>query len=68
MELLTVNDAARLTGKSRRTILRWFEREPGVLLVLDSPEECHKRRYRTFRIPRAVFERVIAAKGVPVLC
>jgi transcriptional regulator GlxA family with amidase domain len=56
-QTLTVEDAAQLLKLSRRTIIRLFEREPGVL-VLDRPELLHKRRYRTVRIPRAVFERV----------
>lgn len=60
--LLTVNEIAQLTGRSRRTIIRWFEDEPGTLVVIDNPERMHKRRYRTLRIPRAIFERVIQAK------
>ena len=34
------------------------ERQPGVI-VLERPEKMHKRRYRSIRIPRAVYERVI---------
>jgi hypothetical protein len=62
--MLTVPQIATLTGRSRRTIIRWFENEPDVVLlsVFDHPEELHKRRYRTLRIPRAVFERVIQTK------
>ena len=59
--MLTVPQIAAMTGRSRRTIIRWFEREPGVF-VMDNPETLHKRRYRTLRIPRAVFERVIQRK------
>lgn len=61
-QLLSINDAMRLTGRSRRTLLRWFENEPGVMLVLDNPETMHKRRYRTFRIPRDLFHRVVRAR------
>ena len=57
-------EAARLTGRSPRTIRRWFENEPGRLLILNSPETVHKRRYTTIRIPRHVFERVIARRGI----
>jgi len=61
-DLLTVAEIAQLTGRSARTIIRWFEREPGTIVVLDRPETMHKRRYRTLRIPRAVFQRVIESK------
>lgn len=66
-EMLTVPQIAAVTGRSRRTIIRWFEDEPGVLLlsVFDHPEKLHKRRYRTLRIPRAVFERVLQRKTSP---
>ena len=51
--MLSVSQIARMTGRSRRTIIRWFQDEPGVLLIpeLDHPEKMHKRRYRTLRIP-----------------
>jgi hypothetical protein len=63
--MLTVPQIAALTGRSRRTIIRWFQDEPGVVLlpVFDHPEELHKRRYRTLRIPKHVFDRVIRAKS-----
>jgi hypothetical protein len=62
--MLTVPQIAAMTGRSRRTIIRWFENEPGAVVILDSPETLHKRRYRTLRIPRAVFERVIQRKKI----
>jgi hypothetical protein len=55
----TVGEVAALTGFSRDTITKLFEREPGVL-VIARPAEMNKRRYRTIRIPRAVYERVIS--------
>jgi hypothetical protein len=55
----TVAEVAGLTDLSRMTITRLFERECGVLIV-ERPETTHKRSYRTVRIPRAVYERVIA--------
>jgi hypothetical protein len=60
-QLLTVSEIAAMTGRSRRTIIRWFENEPGVVLleIFDHPEKLHKRRYRTMRIPRHVFERIV---------
>lgn len=55
---LTVPEVAELTGFSRATVTRMFEREPGVL-ILSRPEKMHKRKYRSIRIPRAVYERVL---------
>lgn len=54
----TVAEVAALTGLSARTVTRMFENETGVL-VLERPERMHKRRYRSIRIPRAVYERVL---------
>jgi Helix-turn-helix domain len=60
--MLTVPQIAAMTGRSRRTIIRWFENEPGVVLldIFDHREGLHKRRYRSLRIPRAVVDRVLA--------
>jgi hypothetical protein len=54
----TVAEVAAMTGFSRPTVTRMFEHEPGVI-ILNRPERMHKRRYRSLRIPRAVYERVI---------
>ncbi|MCU1320381.1 MAG: hypothetical protein JWM43_30 [Acidobacteriaceae bacterium] len=54
----TVAEAAELTGFSVQTITRMFEHEPGVL-VIERKTAMGKQRYRSIRIPRAVFERVI---------
>lgn len=53
----TVAEVAELTGYSRQTVTRMFEKEAGVL-ILARPETLHKRRYRSIRIPRHVYERV----------
>jgi AraC-like DNA-binding protein len=58
-EVYTVAEVAALTGLSRQTVTRMFEREKGVL-ILARPESLHKRSYRSIRIPRAVYERVVA--------
>ena len=50
---------ADLWDVSANTIRRLFEHEPGVLL-LDRPEEMHKRGYRIMRIPESVAARVHA--------
>jgi hypothetical protein len=56
--VLTVAEVAALTGYSHQTITRLFERERGVL-ILGRPEKTHKRSYRSLRIPRAVYDRVL---------
>jgi AraC-like DNA-binding protein len=57
-EVYTLAEVAALTGLSRQTVTRIFEREKGVLILARS-ESLHKRRYRSIRIPRVVFERVL---------
>ena len=54
----TIREVTGLTGFSYMTVVRLFEHERGVL-VIERPEEKHKRRYRSLRIPRPVYERVI---------
>lgn len=54
----TVREIATLTGWSVQTVRRLFEREAGVL-ILDRPSSGKKRRYRSMRIPRAVYQRVV---------
>ncbi len=46
----TVAEVSALTGFSRQTVARLFERQPGVI-VLDRPTKMNKRRYRSVRIP-----------------
>jgi len=55
----TVAEVAVLLGFSRWTVIRIFENEPGVLVLL-RPEKMHKRRRRKITIPRAVYLRVRA--------
>jgi len=54
----TVAEVAKLTGFSKPTIANLFANEPGVL-VLERPEKMHKRAYKSVRIPRHVYERVL---------
>jgi hypothetical protein len=54
----TVAEVSALTGLSRQTVTRMFEKERGVI-ILERPETLKKRGYRNIRIPRAVFERVV---------
>lgn len=60
---LTVNEAAELSGFSRRTVTRLFAGEHGVI-VLARPETMNKRGYKSLRIPRAVYERVLGRHTV----
>ena len=55
---LTVAEVAELSGYSRQTITRMFANERGVRTI-NRPETMHKRSYRSIRIPRHVYERVI---------
>jgi hypothetical protein len=57
-QIYTVKEVAMMMGLSRQTVVRLFEKERGVL-ILERPETMHKRRYRSLRIPRAVYERVL---------
>jgi hypothetical protein len=57
-QTFTVNELAELLSWSRQRVISRFENEPGVLMD-ESPETMHKRRYRTLTIPRAVLERVL---------
>jgi hypothetical protein len=59
--LYTVNELVALHRFSRRTVIRLYEREPGIE-VLERPEDVkrNKRRYRSFRVPHYVYARVKA--------
>lgn len=59
----TIAEVAALTGFSRQTVTRMFEREPGVL-IQRRPETLRKRNYRAIRIPHAVYERVVRRLAV----
>ncbi len=59
----TLSEIAEMTGFSRQTVSRLFENETGTL-ILRSPETLHKRGYRSIRVPRVVYERVIRKMSV----
>jgi len=61
----TPAEIAAIEGYSVRTIIRIFEKESGVRILL-RPETLHKGRYRSLRIPRAVYLRVFASGGAIV--
>ena len=62
-QIYTVKDIAAMMGFSQPTIIRMFEKEPGVLIVKRA-ETVRKRGYRSIRIPRAVYERVVRRLSV----
>lgn len=57
-EYFSADQVAHALGLSRWTIVRRFEKFPGVIDV-GSPERCHKRRYRVLRIPRSALQQFI---------
>lgn len=50
---------AKMWGLSRWTIQRLFAKEPDVI-VIDRPEELHKRGYCSMRITETALRRVYA--------
>jgi len=46
-----VSEVAELMGFSRRSVVRLFQNEPGILI--------RKGKRRTIRIPKTVYERVL---------
>ncbi len=54
----TVKHVAECMGLSRWSVVRLFEDEPGVI-VLNRPAKMNKGRYRSLRIPHAVYVRVL---------
>lgn len=55
----TVSEVAALTGLSERTITQIFEHEKGVIVYEVVKRRAKRKRYRTIRIPRHVYERVM---------
>lgn len=53
----TPQEIAKLWGLASKTIVRMFEKEPGVLMVQNGRVKS-KLRHRTLRIPHSVLERV----------
>jgi hypothetical protein len=63
--VLTVAEVCERMGFSPQTVIRIFEQEPGVL-IKESPQiGTGKRRYRAFRIPLHVYDRVIGRMTKP---
>lgn len=55
----TVKEIAKIWNLSAGTIVRIFENEPGVIVIIERRKHSISRRqYRTLRIPEFVVERV----------
>jgi hypothetical protein len=63
MTFFTPAEVATMLKVSRDTVIRKFSDYPGVI-DLGSPERGTKRRYRTIRIPKDVFERFIVESRI----
>src|SRR5271163_3881707 len=61
-DLLTVRDVAGVLKCSEDKVIRVFARMDGVI-DLGRPENINRRRYRVLRIPKAVVERYLTARG-----
>jgi hypothetical protein len=59
----TPQEIAKLWAVSQKSVIRVFEKEPGVL-VLQNSLGRHSRRHRTMRIPFSVLERVHRSREV----
>jgi transcriptional regulator GlxA family with amidase domain len=60
----SVAEVSAMLGLSARTVTKLFERERGVI-VYEFPNPWRKRKsYRTVRIPRHVYERVMRRLSV----
>ena len=56
-------EIAELWGVSQKSVIRVFEKEPGVLVIQNSLSR-HTRRHRTLRIPSSVLDRVHRSRQV----
>jgi len=55
----TVAEVSKMMHLSPRVVTTLFEREPGVI-IFETPNPRRKRQgYRSIRIPKPVYERVI---------
>jgi hypothetical protein len=59
----TVAEVATLTGLSVQTIIRLFEHERGVI-IYEEKRPRKRASYRTIRIPRYVYRRVLQKLSV----
>lgn len=59
-ELLTVPEISKLLKIDRHTVTALFANERDVIVIGNRETQRSRRRYRQFRVPHSVFNRVIA--------
>lgn len=57
---LTISQIAKALQIDRHVVTRLFAHEPGVMCIGSRETRHGKRKYRSFRVPISVFNRVIA--------
>jgi hypothetical protein len=60
----SVAEVSAMTGLSARVITKLFETEPGVIVYEVPNPRRTRKHYRSIRIPRRVFERVMRGHTV----
>jgi hypothetical protein len=55
----SIGEVARLMHLSPRVVTALFEREPGVIVFETKNPRRKRKGYRSIRVPRAVYERVL---------
>jgi DNA-binding transcriptional MerR regulator len=54
----SIREVVKLTGLSVQAVTRLFEHERGVL-IYEGTRSMNRRRYRTIKIPRHIYRRVM---------
>jgi hypothetical protein len=62
-EFLTAAEVAAILKVSTDSVIRWFEKRPGVLSI-GNDETRFRRKYKTLRIPREALEGFIVENRV----
>lgn len=60
----SIAEVSALTGLSVRVVTRLFEEEPGVIIYEQPNKRRRRAGYRTIRVPRTVYERVVRRLSV----
>jgi transcriptional regulator GlxA family with amidase domain len=55
----SVSEVCKLTGLSARIVTRLFEHERGVIVYESTNPQRKRKNYRSIRVPRHVYERVM---------
>lgn len=60
----SIAEVSALTGLSARVVTSLFEKESGVIIYEQPNKRRLRKGYRTIRIPRPVYERVVRRLSV----